>query len=298
MLASARFVNAAFRASAFVVGRPLARQASLPARVPEGSLWVTARGRGGGKQKETKKDAMRGVKKENLPTKVCVVCDRPFTWRKKWERCWDEVTTCSKSCNAARRREKGASAGPEDDDDDDVDARSGGSGNASDADASARDAKRDARKAAKKAVKAAKRSKRAGASSDNEDGSDASDGSKACDLCDTRVDLLVRCQVDSTKRWKMACGGCWKTASGGVPDGDADHPHYRYGGLWKNRRAGGMDAGVRNGGGKAGGARAARSGGGGAERMRHPRGAPDEGAAREEDLAEDLADLAVVGYEV
>ena len=246
MLASARFVNAAFRASAFVVSRPLARQASPPARVPEGSLWVTARGRGGGKQKETKKDAMRGVKKENLPTKVCVVCDRPFTWRKKWERCWDEVTTCSKSCNAARRREKGASAGPEDDDDDDVDARSGGSGN-------------------------------------------ASDGSKACDLCDTRVDLLVRCQVDSTKRWKMACGKCWKTASGGVPDGDADHPHYRYGGLWKNRRAG-SDAGVRNGW-KAGGTRAARSGGGGAERMTHSRGAA-EGAAREEDLAA-LADLAV-----
>ena len=111
-------------------------------------------------------------------------------------------------------------------------------------------------------------------------------------MCDTRVDLLVRCQVDSTKRWKMACGGCWKTASGGVPDGDADHPHYRYGGLWKNRRAG-SDAGVRNGVSKAGGARAARSGGGGAERMRHPRGEPDEGSAREEDLAEDLADLAV-----
>ena len=137
-------------------------------------------------------------------------------------------------------------------------------------------------------MKAAKRSKRAGASSDNEDGSDASDGSKACDLCDTRVDLLVRCQVDSTKRWKMACGKCWKTASGGVPDGDADHPHYRYGGLWKNRRAG-SDAGVRNGW-KAGGARAARSGGG-AERMTHSRGAA-EGAAREEDLAA-LADLAV-----
>ena len=46
----------------------------------------------------------RGVKKENLPSKVCVTCGRPFTWRKKWERCWDEVTTCSKSCNAARRR--------------------------------------------------------------------------------------------------------------------------------------------------------------------------------------------------
>ena len=36
----------------------------------------------------------RGVKKENLPTKTCVVCNRPFTWRKKWERCWDEVLTC------------------------------------------------------------------------------------------------------------------------------------------------------------------------------------------------------------
>ena len=48
----------------------------------------------------------RGVKKENLPTKVCVVCNRPFTWRKKWERCWDEVSTCSKSCNAQRRKAK------------------------------------------------------------------------------------------------------------------------------------------------------------------------------------------------
>ena len=28
----------------------------------------------------------RGVKKENLPSKICVVCNRPFTWRKKWER--------------------------------------------------------------------------------------------------------------------------------------------------------------------------------------------------------------------
>ena len=45
----------------------------------------------------------RGVKKENLPSKVCLSCDRPFTWRKKWERCWDEVTTCSKSCNVKRR---------------------------------------------------------------------------------------------------------------------------------------------------------------------------------------------------
>jgi len=45
----------------------------------------------------------RNVKKENLPSKVCVVCNRPFTWRKKWEKVWDEVTTCSKSCNKERK---------------------------------------------------------------------------------------------------------------------------------------------------------------------------------------------------
>jgi hypothetical protein len=45
--------------------------------------------------------------KSNLPEKICVVCGRPFTWRKKWERCWDEVTCCSKSCNAQRRSSGG-----------------------------------------------------------------------------------------------------------------------------------------------------------------------------------------------
>jgi hypothetical protein len=33
----------------------------------------------------------RGVAKANLPSKVCEVCNRPFTWRKVWENCWDEV---------------------------------------------------------------------------------------------------------------------------------------------------------------------------------------------------------------
>ncbi len=27
--------------------------------------------------------------KSDLPTKICPVCERPFTWRKKWEDCWD-----------------------------------------------------------------------------------------------------------------------------------------------------------------------------------------------------------------
>jgi hypothetical protein len=66
----------------------------------------------------------RGVKKENLPIKVCLICDRPFTWRKKWERCWDEVTTCSKSCNARRRagsRVAGMNIATDDDGIDDAD---------------------------------------------------------------------------------------------------------------------------------------------------------------------------------
>ncbi|MFN3230459.1 MAG: DUF2256 domain-containing protein, partial [Asticcacaulis sp.] len=37
----------------------------------------------------------KGVKKEHLPQKTCVVCQRPFTWRKKWEKVWDSVQYCS-----------------------------------------------------------------------------------------------------------------------------------------------------------------------------------------------------------
>ena len=49
--------------------------------------------------------------------------------------------------------------------------------------------------------------------------------------------MLVRCQTDESAAWRMVCGKCWKVASGGQVDGDARHPHYRYGGLWKNRKA-------------------------------------------------------------
>ncbi|MFL2847914.1 MAG: DUF2256 domain-containing protein [Coraliomargaritaceae bacterium] len=38
----------------------------------------------------------------NTAEKVCPVCERPFTWRKKWAAIWDEVKYCSKSCNANR----------------------------------------------------------------------------------------------------------------------------------------------------------------------------------------------------
>ncbi len=38
------------------------------------------------------------VKKVNLKTKLCDNCMRPFTWRKKWEKNWDDVKYCSKRC--------------------------------------------------------------------------------------------------------------------------------------------------------------------------------------------------------
>ncbi|HKK97392.1 MAG TPA: DUF2256 domain-containing protein [Marivita sp.] len=41
-------------------------------------------------------------KKSDLPTKTCATCGLPFTWRKKWEKVWDEVKYCSDRC----RREK------------------------------------------------------------------------------------------------------------------------------------------------------------------------------------------------
>lgn len=37
-------------------------------------------------------------KKSDLPVKICPVCNRPFTWRKKWERVWEEVKYCSDRC--------------------------------------------------------------------------------------------------------------------------------------------------------------------------------------------------------
>ncbi|TXH67048.1 MAG: DUF2256 domain-containing protein [Thiothrix sp.] len=37
-------------------------------------------------------------KKPYLPQKICATCQRPFSWRKKWEACWDEVKYCSERC--------------------------------------------------------------------------------------------------------------------------------------------------------------------------------------------------------
>ena len=47
---------------------------------------------------------MRMRKKHDLPQKQCQHCGLPFTWRKKWEKTWDEVKFCSDRCRNERER--------------------------------------------------------------------------------------------------------------------------------------------------------------------------------------------------
>lgn len=231
----------------------------------------------------------RNVKKEHLPSKVCVICKRPFTWRKKWERVWDEVTTCSKSCNHKRKVEKQQQNKKQqdslqglndnlmetadttksmtdellfldaelntkelpcmeeptdqiraqlqglhcDEDSEDISESDHELDNTNDTTTtimSTKDQAREERKKAKKLAKAKRRAERQGKG-------DPSAGQKQCDVCSKSVDLLIRCTIDESQSWKLVCGKCWNDVSGGVVDGDSSHPFYRYGGLWKNRRA-------------------------------------------------------------
>ncbi|MCX7638243.1 MAG: DUF2256 domain-containing protein [Cyclobacteriaceae bacterium] len=43
-------------------------------------------------------------KKSDFPEKICRVCHRPFTWRRKWKEYWDEVQYCSARCRRNRNR--------------------------------------------------------------------------------------------------------------------------------------------------------------------------------------------------
>ncbi|MBL8187071.1 MAG: DUF2256 domain-containing protein [Acidobacteria bacterium] len=46
------------------------------------------------------------MKKRDLPTKICLVCQRPFAWRRKWARVWDEVKYCSDACRMRKKASK------------------------------------------------------------------------------------------------------------------------------------------------------------------------------------------------
>jgi hypothetical protein len=51
-------------------------------------------------------------RKADLPTKDCAACARPFAWRKKWAKDWDNVKYCSDACRSgAYLRSKANGAG-------------------------------------------------------------------------------------------------------------------------------------------------------------------------------------------
>ncbi|MFQ1940216.1 DUF2256 domain-containing protein [Aeromonas veronii] len=43
-------------------------------------------------------------RKPHLPEKICPVCQRPFSWRRKWARSWEEVRYCSERCRHSSHR--------------------------------------------------------------------------------------------------------------------------------------------------------------------------------------------------
>ena len=44
-----------------------------------------------------------GVAKADLPSKTCRVCRRPFAWRKKWAKDWENVVYCSDKCRSVAK---------------------------------------------------------------------------------------------------------------------------------------------------------------------------------------------------
>lgn len=46
------------------------------------------------------------MKKTYLPEKVCIVCNRPFSWRKKWHKDWQDVKYCSNRCRNNKHKLK------------------------------------------------------------------------------------------------------------------------------------------------------------------------------------------------
>jgi hypothetical protein len=49
------------------------------------------------------------IRKGDLPRKTCATCGRPFDWRKKWAKVWDEVKYCSDRCRGEAKRKSPAS---------------------------------------------------------------------------------------------------------------------------------------------------------------------------------------------
>jgi hypothetical protein len=51
-------------------------------------------------------------KKPHLPQKICAACGRPFAWRRKWARDWEQVRYCSDACRSGRLPASRGAAAP------------------------------------------------------------------------------------------------------------------------------------------------------------------------------------------
>jgi hypothetical protein len=47
---------------------------------------------------------MKMRKKAELPQKIRAHCGLPFSWRKKWQRDWENVKFCSERCRRTHRQ--------------------------------------------------------------------------------------------------------------------------------------------------------------------------------------------------
>ena len=45
------------------------------------------------------------VRKGDLPSKICEFCQKPYNWRKKWARDWDNIRFCSERCKKEGKKE-------------------------------------------------------------------------------------------------------------------------------------------------------------------------------------------------
>ncbi|MBK9791935.1 MAG: DUF2256 domain-containing protein [Sphingobacteriales bacterium] len=43
------------------------------------------------------------VPKSDFPEKICLVCKKPFSWRKKWKNIWTEIKYCSERCRTTKK---------------------------------------------------------------------------------------------------------------------------------------------------------------------------------------------------
>jgi len=69
------------------------------------SVWLTKVGHF---RHRTKKTTIlpKQRKKQDLPQKICANCERPFTWRKKWEKDWGNVKYCSERCRREAKNKR------------------------------------------------------------------------------------------------------------------------------------------------------------------------------------------------